>query len=198
VDRRSPAASASETALVERLRLGEPRAFEEAYELHRAGLFAFLVRATRERALAEELLQETWLRFAKHARSLAPETDVRAWLFTVARNLLRSRRRRDFFGRELLRELGLMAGPENLDSPFEQALASETERRVEAAIGRLPASAREVVLLAVIERLEPAQLAAVLGLRPEAVRQRLARARAMLAKLLAQAGGPRDTVGETP
>ena len=70
--------------------------------------------------------------------------------------------------------------------------------RLEAALGQLPAGAREIVLLAVVERLEPAQVAAVLGLRPEAARQRLARARAMLAKLFAEAPGSRDPVGEAP
>jgi RNA polymerase sigma-70 factor (ECF subfamily) len=198
VDRHSPAQNGSDAALVERLRLGEPAAFDEVYERYRAGLFAFLVRACRERALAEELLQETWLSFARHARSLAADTNLRAWLFTVARNLWRSRRRRDFFGRELLRELGLVTGGANLPSPFEQVLANETQRRLEAAVWALPASAREVVLLVVIERLEPAEAAQVLGLRPEAVRQRLARARAMLAKLIAPAQGSRDPVGEAP
>jgi RNA polymerase sigma-70 factor (ECF subfamily) len=134
------------------------------------------VRASRERALAEELLQETWLRLARNARSLAPDTDLRAWLFTVARNLLRSRRRRDSFGRELLRELGLAAERERTETPFEQAVASET--------------------LAVIEGLAPAQLAQVLGLRPEAARQRLARARAMLVELLAEPPGLRASAGD--
>jgi RNA polymerase sigma-70 factor (ECF subfamily) len=194
VDRRS--SEPNDVTLVERLRGGQPDAFDEAYERYRAGVFAFLVRASRERALAEELLQETWLRLARNARSLAPDTDLRAWLFTVARNLLRSRRRRDFFGRELLRELGLAAARETVQTPFEQAVASEAERRLEVAVGRLPPRAREVVLLAVIERLEPAQLAQVLGLRPEAARQRLARARAMLAKLLAEPPGLRDPAGE--
>ena len=189
---------AGEHELVESLRRGDAGAFEAAYARHRAALYSFLLRSSRDRALAEELLQETWLRLARTARTLEPETDLRAWLFTVARNLLRSRRRRDYFGRELLRQLGL-AGPGASEvTPFELAAASETERRLEAAIARLAPGLREVVLLAVVERLEPAQLAQVLGVRPEAARQRLARARAMLAKLLAQAPGPRDPIGEAP
>lgn len=186
----------SESGLVARLRGGDEGAFHETYELYRAGLFAFLARASRERALAEELLQETWLRFAQNARSLEPNTDLRAWLFTVARNLLRSRMRRDRFGRELLSLLGFGVARTTEESPFELAVASETERRLEAAIGELPPSLREVVLLAVVERLEPAELAQVLGLRPDAARQRLARARAMLARLLSRSSaGP---IGETP
>jgi RNA polymerase sigma-70 factor (ECF subfamily) len=186
----------SQRSLVARLRAGDDAAFHEAYETYRAGLFAFLVRASRERALAEELLQETWLRLAQNSRSLEPDTDLRAWLFTVACNLLRSRMRRDRFGRELLSLLGFGGPHATEDSPFELAVASETERRLEAAIGELPPSLREVVLLVVIERLEPATAARVLGLRPEAARQRLARARAMLAELLGRkSSGP---IGEMP
>ncbi|HEY3497190.1 MAG TPA: sigma-70 family RNA polymerase sigma factor [Polyangiaceae bacterium] len=190
-----PPSDSPEARLVERLRRGDETAFDETYELHRAGLFSFLVRASRERALAEELLQETWLRFAQKARTLAPETDLRAWLFTVARNLLRSRLRRDRFGRELLAVLGF-GKPAAEASPFDLVAASETERNLEIAIGELPPSLREVVLLAVVERLEPAQVARVLGLRPEAARQRLARARGMLARLLDRANG--EPIGERP
>lgn len=184
--------------LVERLRRGERGAFDEAYDRYRSLLFSFLVRASRERALAEELLQESWLSLARHARSLEPDTNLRAWLFTVARNLLRSRKRRERFGRELLERLGFATEEAREASPFERAVASETERRVEAAIGRLSPNAREIVLLAVVERLEPAELAVVLDLSPAATRQRLARARAMLAELLAEAPRPPDPVEETP
>jgi RNA polymerase sigma-70 factor (ECF subfamily) len=194
----APRPASGEAGLVERLRRGETSAFDEAYACHRAGLFAFLARASRQPALAEELLQETWLRFARHARALAPDTDLRAWLFTVARNLLRSRMRRERFGRQLLIELGLVARESSAASPFDLALASETERRLEHAIGELPAGLREVLLLAVVERLEPAQLAVVLGLKPDAARQRLARARAMLTRLLAQSSRTPGAVGETP
>ena len=183
-------------ALVERLREGDERAFDQAYVEHRAPLFSYLFRASRDRPLAEELLQETFLRFATHARLLEVDTDLRAWLFTVARNLFRSRKRRDRFGRELLRQLGFVARETNQESPFDHALASETERRLERALDRLSPAYRDVVLLAVVERLELDQVAKVLGLRPEATRQRLSRARAMLAELLLEPSA--DPVGEVP
>lgn len=181
--------------LVERLREGDERAFDQAYTEHRAALFSYLLRASRDRPLAEELLQETFLRFATHARSLDEDTDLRAWLFTVARNLFRSRKRRDLFGRELLRQLGFVARDTNQESPFENALASETERRLERALDQLSPAHRDVILLAVVERLELDQVAKVLGLRPEATRQRLSRARAMLAELLEPSSDP---IGEPP
>ena len=71
--------------------------------------------------------------------------------------------------------------------PFEQASASETEKRLERALASLPVAYREVLLLVAVERLEPGEAARVLDLKPDALRQRLARARSMLAERLARA-----------
>jgi RNA polymerase sigma-70 factor (ECF subfamily) len=169
--------------LVERLRAGDESAFDEVYASQRAALFSYLARVTRRRALAEELLQETWLRFARHARSFEPGTDLRAWLFTVARNLYRSQRRTAQVARDYLEALEVLPTRVH-SSPFEDALASETERRLEAALGALPLEARELILLSAVEQLTPTQVAQVLRIRPEAARQRLSRARARLSALL--------------
>ena len=50
-------------------------------------LFGFLSRLSRRRNVAEELLEETWLRLVTNARRLRPDTRLAPWLFTVARNL---------------------------------------------------------------------------------------------------------------
>jgi RNA polymerase sigma-70 factor (ECF subfamily) len=60
---------------------------------HRQRLFSYLLRLTRNRELAEDLMQETWLRLATHADRLRPGTCFAAWLFTVARNLFLSHQR---------------------------------------------------------------------------------------------------------
>ena len=73
--------------LVRRLRRGDAAAFDAIYAQMRPRLFGFLVRLTRDRALAEDLLQESFLRLARSAPGLDPQTNLRAWLFRVARNL---------------------------------------------------------------------------------------------------------------
>src|SRR4029450_2073759 len=77
----------TELALVERLREGDAEAFDDVYAAFNTRLFTFLVRLSRRRDIAEDLLEETWLRLVKHARRLRPDTRLGAWLFTVARNL---------------------------------------------------------------------------------------------------------------
>jgi len=172
----------TELALVGRLREGDSGAFDEVYDAYRARLFSFLVRLSRRRDLAEDLLEETWLRLVTHARRLTPDTRLGPWLFTVARNLYwsycRSRLLEDEFATGLF---GEWPSPVRDPSPFETAAASELERRVEAALVALRPSQREVLLLVAERGWTPAEAAAICGVTPDVFRQRLSRARAALA-----------------
>lgn len=176
-----------ERALVQALRRGEAAAFDAAYARWRPRLYTFLLRLSGRRELAEDLLQETWLRLAVRAPALREDTDLGAFLFTVARNLHRSRARWARVDAAARAVLGRSAHEADLRSPFEAAAASETERRLEAALLALPVRYREPLLLVAVEGLPQAQAAAVLGLRPDALRQRLSRARAMLDAALSPA-----------
>src|SRR3954470_13219027 len=75
------------------LRAGDTGAFDQVYDAYRPRVFAFLLRMTRSRTLAEDLLDETWFRLVRHASSLLADTRLGPWLFPVARNLYWSYRR---------------------------------------------------------------------------------------------------------
>lgn len=174
----------SELELVQRVRDGDRAAFDAVHALFNTRLFGFLARLAKSRDLAEDLLEETWLRFVAHAGRLDADTRLGPWLFTVARNVhisycraraLESLHAEDAIG---LWPTGL------LDSPLEQAAGSELERRIEVALASLPVTFREVLLLVGVEGLRPAEAAVVCGVSPEALRQRLKRARALLARRL--------------
>jgi RNA polymerase sigma-70 factor (ECF subfamily) len=181
----------SELTLVERLRAGDAEAFDVVHERFNRPLFSFLARLTRRREVAEDLLEETWLRLVAHAHELRPDTRLGPWLFTVARNLhasyCRSRLVEDSCGAGLI---GLWPFGVHGPSPFESAAANETERRIEAALGSLPVVYREALLLVAVEGMRPADAAHVCGITGEAMRQRLSRARALLARRLGEACGP--------
>ncbi len=170
-----------------RLRRGEAEAFDALYAHYRPRLFGFLARLCGRRDLAEDLLQETWLRLARAAPGLAEDSRVGAWLFAVARNLFYSQRRRALWERgRFLPAPSEDRTADGAPSPFDLTAASETERILESALARLPLEAREVLLLVAVERLTPAEAAEVLGVKPEALRQRLSRARAALGRSLAE------------
>lgn len=174
-----------ELALVARLRDGDAAAFDAVYEAFNVRLFTFLLRLSRRRDVAEDLLEETWLRLVTHARRLRIDTRLGAWLFTVARNLhvsyLRSRLLEDSVEANLV---ALWPVSVARPSPFEAAAANELERRIERALAGMPATSREVLLLVGVAGLDHADAADVCGVTPEALRQRLRRARAMLARAL--------------
>ncbi len=171
-----------ELRLITRLKAGETSAFEAVYEAFRPRLYSFLVRLSRRRDVAEDLLEETWLRLVERAESLAADTCLAAWLFTVARNLFASWCRHRALDAERISDLTpSWPVPRSGESPFEAAARNETERRLEAALARVPLRDREVVLLVAGEGLAPHDAAAVLGLSPEALRKRLQRARERLA-----------------
>jgi RNA polymerase sigma-70 factor (ECF subfamily) len=170
------------------LRRGEADAFRAVYEAHRARLYAFLLRLTRDPALASDLSQETWLRLAANARRLTPDTEPGAWLFRVARNLFVSQRRWAIVHEAGLATLRGLLGRGSPPSPLENLAAGETERRLEQALVALPLRYREVVLLISIEGFSAPEVASMLDLDPGAVRQRLTRARAKLAQVLSEGG----------
>jgi RNA polymerase sigma-70 factor (ECF subfamily) len=175
----------TEQTLVEQLRRGDEAAFDAVYDAFNLRLFTFLLRLSRRHDVAEDLLEETWLRLVKHAHRLQPDTRLGAWLFTVARNLhvsyVRSRVIEDST------TAGLMTlWPFSIDrsSPFEATAANELERRIEGALASLPPASREVLLLIGVAGLDHSDAADVCGITPQALRQRLHRARTMLAQAL--------------
>ena len=170
-----------EAGLVARLRAGDTEAFDTLYDEYRPRIFGFLLRLSRRRAVAEDLLDETFLRLVRHVRTLRPDTNLGAWLFTVARNLYWSYRRasalEDDTDPAVLSLWPLTApGP----SPYELAAGGELEARFDQALGGLSPQQREVLLLVIREGMKPNEAAAVCGITAEALRQRLARARAAL------------------
>lgn len=179
-----------------RLRAGDADAFDAVYAEYNTRLFAFLARLSRNRATAEDLLEETWLRLVSHAERLREDSQLGAWLFTVARNLYvsycRSRMLEDVHAPDLI---GLW--PSGCpSSPFEETAGHELGVRLEAALAELPLQYREALLLVAIEGLTPSQAAQVCGVSGEAMRQRLSRGRAMLAERLRRTEQPLTVLKE--
>jgi len=175
----------TELALVRRLRDGDEAAFDAVFDEFHARLYAFLARLSRRREVAEDLLEETWLRLVANASRLNLDTRLGPWLFTVARNLHVSYCRSRLVDASLAADLiGVWPVSPPEPSPFETLAASELERRVERALSTLPAIYREALLLVAAEGFSPAEAAAVCAVTPEALRQRLLRARAKLAREL--------------
>ena len=173
-----------EVELVRRLRAGESTAFDEIYSVFNRRLLNFLARMAGNRSVAEELLEETWLRLVSAGEDLRADTRLGPWLFTVARNLYvsycRSRVRETAYTDDLV----FLWPCEMPKTPFDEASLSEFKDRLHAAIANLPAVYREVILLVGVEQLRPVDAAEVCHISPESLRQRLKRARDLLSHSL--------------
>lgn len=181
----------SEKPLVDGLRAGDRAAFDRVFERFRARVYAFALRLSGRRDVADDLFQETFMKLARAAPTLREDTDLAAWLFTVTRNEHVSWRRWAMLDISRLVALGeettyaaSTAPTDAHDAPDARADAARSIARLERALGELSASHREVLLLVGVEGFEQEQAADILGVRYDAFRQRLARARGELAKRL--------------
>jgi RNA polymerase sigma-70 factor (ECF subfamily) len=169
----------SDAMLIERLRARDAAAFDTIYDRFNTRLFTFLVRLSRNRDRAQDLLEETWLRLIANADRLRADTTLSAWLFTVARNAYLSECRARVLEQS---DQALLSHPSGTPSPFEQTAANESHRRLETALASLPLIYREVLLLVGVEGMSIGEAAAVCAVSNDTLRQRLSRGRAMLAE----------------
>lgn len=144
---------------------GDERALSTLVERHAGRMHAHLVRMTGSCEDAEDLLQETWLRVARAARSFDPGRSVRPWLFGIASNLARDLHRRRAVRRRVAREIRREPEPASARSLETLALRDR--------VGRLPDRLREVLWLRYYEDLSEAEMADALGIPRGTVKSRL-------------------------
>ncbi len=183
---RAPDEHDRERAWLDGLRRGDAASFDAVFAAYRRRLYAYLVRMTRRRDVAEDLLQETFLRLAQHAKRLAEDTRLGAWLFTVAHRLFVSWARAQGVRAMLAAEIPPREPAGGDRSPLEAVAASQAQLALERAFAELAPPYREVALLVGVEGMQPAEVAQILGQKPDAIRQRLARARTQLAGALGE------------
>ncbi len=177
-----------EVSLVRRLRAGDTAAFDDVYSAFNSRLFRFLNRMTRNRHVAEDLVEETWLRLVSGCEDLDEDTRLGAWLFTVARNLYISSCRAGSRQQSCAIDF-LSLWPDVLSpSPLSAAVSNQFQECLDAALAALPPIYREALVLVGIEGFRPAEAAAICGVGAEAFRQRLSRARALLREQLKTEG----------
>ena len=143
------------------------------FERHHAGLFDFFCRTLGDRAAAEDLVQEVFIRILKYRRTYRDEGRFQTWMFHIARNV-----RTDFLRRRRPDQLTADV-PEPATEGAGHAAAIEAAQDVERlrrALMRLPDDRRELVVLARYRGMSHDEIAAVLRIEAGTVRVRLHRA----------------------
>ena len=168
-------------------RAGQAPPFEEVALVHLDLLYRTALRLTHDRAEADDLVQETWLRALHHFDQFDPGSNCRAWLVTILRNAFLNRLRRR--GRERLESD--MTGERGDSAPFEDsAIERSTPEEeffqtvfhgdVERALKSLSPAFQQVIVLADFEGFTYKEIAQVLNSPLGTVMSRLSRARQLL------------------
>ena len=150
---------------------GDAGAFDALYRRHRGALFRYVLRGVKERAVAEELYQEIWIRVIEARERYAPKARFTTWLYTIAHN-----RMVDHWRERGLTLVNLDDAPEVGDAsrdPARGAEARESLRALAAALNALPPLQREAFLLHEEAGLSVAEIATATGSNEEAAKSRL-------------------------
>ncbi|MBP8811599.1 MAG: sigma-70 family RNA polymerase sigma factor, partial [Kofleriaceae bacterium] len=162
--------------LVAASRRGERAAFAALIERHLDAVRAVSFSTTRDRALSDDVVQDTFVAAWGQLDRLREVGRLRAWLCGIARNLARQARRR------ATREQPLEARePRAAATPFDDLVTAQRRAVVEQAVAELPAAYREVLVLYYQHERSIRDVASALGLSEDAALQRLTRGRRLLA-----------------
>jgi len=179
---------------------------EQAME-HMPSLYAAAMRMTRNKADAEDLVQETYLKAYRAFGGFQDGTNLRAWLYRILTNtfinIYRAKKRRpeesdldDVEDLYLYRRLGGLEAAQAGRSAEDEVLDQITEGEVKAAIEALPEQFRMAVLLADVEGFQYKEIAEILGIPIGTVMSRLHRGRRALQKSLFEFGRQRRLVDQ--
>lgn len=181
----------SDEALMRAARAGDREALETLVARYEPRVYRFGLSLCRDREAARDVLQDTFLSMVRALPGFRGDSSLSTWLFAIAHHACARKRRR---GRSSPRSLESLEALSPADrnvlvagtaSPEAAAAAGELHRSLQAAIGALDASQREVLLLRDVEGLTASDTAKTLGLSVPAVKSRLHRARLALRHALA-------------
>jgi RNA polymerase sigma factor (sigma-70 family) len=177
----------SESELLRASLAGSKEAFGVVVQRYQSLVCALAYSATGDIGKSEELAQETFLRVWRSLPQLEELGHFRAWLCTIARNLIsQSIRQRP---RDVVHAADSLEAAEVLSAatpdPGQAAMDKESQELVWAAVRRVPQKYREPLVLFYREQQSVSQVAANLGLSEDMVRQRLHRGRRLIKAQLA-------------
>lgn len=188
-------AALSDAALMERVRGGDPDAFEPLVRRYEKRLFGYFLNLVEDPATAADLAQETFLRVYRASPRYRESGRFEAWLFRIAANLVRSRRRRrdlraphvpiEEVPAAASSELAAEAPASAAGRPDELAWRAELREALRRALPRLPLAFREAVLLRDFEGWSYREIAEMLGVEEGTVKSRAHRGRKRLREILA-------------
>jgi len=174
---------------------GETAALDELYQRYHRAVFALAYRYLRNPERASDAVQETFFRVFRSRETYRPSSKFSSWLFRVARNYCIDEKRR-YWNRQVISEsqagspggesyrsildVQAASGPTGADDVIED----EVSERIRDAVERLSPDQKEVIILSKYQGLSYVEIAGMLGVSAESVKQRAYRAHVRLREAL--------------
>ena len=170
--------AADDADLVGRARAGDQVAFARLFEQYHAPILNYLHRMVGDRALAEDLTQDAFLKAYNALAGTRPDLAFKPWLYRIATNTAISQLRR----RKIVQWVPFLAGHDQAgDDSVERSVGRRQD--IEQVLAKLPKHYAAVLLLRHYQGLSLAETAAALGITENAAKLRLFRARKAFAEV---------------
>jgi len=191
----------SDEALMERLAQGSHAAFEELLSRYEAPVLTFCYAFMRNREVAEDLAQETFVRVFRNSRRYQPVAKFTTWLYRIAANLCINELKKGKLRQTM--SLDEPAGPDpegskiidrvasEEGSPLSDVESQEVQQLIEKAIGHLPDDQRTTLIMVEYHHMPYQEIAEILGVTVSAIKMRVKRARETLREMLKILGSER-------
>jgi RNA polymerase sigma-70 factor (ECF subfamily) len=184
--------------VVAALKRGDEAVFAELVDAYSPGLMRMAQMFVRDRAVAEEVVQETWVGVLRGIDRFEGRSSLKTWIYRILMNTAKTRGQREarsvpfsaaaggdepsvdpdrFLDADHRYAGGWMLGPSEWQTPEEELLQGETRDAILAAIDQLPESQRAVITMRDVEGFPADEVAEVLGISDGNQRVLLHRAR---------------------
>ena len=187
----------SDTEIVAALRRGDQRVFAELVDEYSPGLMRMARMYVRDRAVVEEVVQETWIAVLRGIDRFEGRSSLKTWIYRIAVHEASNRRR--WWFRHKAKETSIepetetsgasesaiqIALTDHADSPFDSVAHHEVQRRVEEELRKVPEPYRTTLILRDLEEMSYEEIAEVLEVSLGTVKSRLTRGRDALRQRL--------------
>lgn len=173
----------SDKELFAKVAADDERAFAVFMERYKNRLYNFIFRIISEKEVAEDILQDTFLRVYNQRKNYSPDYALSTWVYTIALNLVRSelrkRKLRKYLSLDFLKEESDVELPDTQNPE-----PGQLKPLLEKAINTLPEEYRTAFILCDIERLPYHEIAEIMRVPVGTVKSRINRARSMLREKL--------------
>lgn len=169
--------------------VADEAAFTELYEHFFPRVYRHLLSKTKDSALADDLVSETFIRCLTHLRDFDPERGAfSTWLFRIALNVMNKHYGSKAYTSNQPWEEGFDPPMPDWEVPERKVLSKERSEELRAAIMKLPERQRKILEMTYWFEMKSNEVAAALGMAPSSVRVALKQARDKLREMLGDRG----------